>query len=95
MFIVHVDLTVNPKSLASIKSIFKETFVDAISAQPGFVAVDLLQSCDDDSSCLLAIAFQDRDLQQKWVATELHQRLWPQIEACCTGHKVRTFHSIQ
>lgn len=94
MFNVHVDLTVSPNSLVALKNVYKETFVHAISAQPGFVAIDLLQSCDDDGSCLLIIVFKNRDLQQKWVATELHQQLWPQIEGCCTNYKVRTFQSI-
>jgi heme-degrading monooxygenase HmoA len=94
MFYVHVDLAVNPKSFELLEKVYKETFVEAISAQPGFVAVNLLQSCDNDRACLLVIVFENRELQQKWVATDLHQQLWPQIEACCTGYKVNTFQSI-
>ena len=94
MFNVQVALAVNPNSLAALKSVYKDTFVHAISTQPGFVAVDLLQSCKDDEACLLVIVFENRDLQQKWVATELHQQVWPQIEACCTGYKVHAFQAI-
>lgn len=94
MFNVHVDLVVKPNSLAALKSIYKETFVDALSTQLGFIAVDLLQSCDDDSACRLIIVFENRDLQQTWVATKLHQQVWPQIEACCIDYKVRAFQSI-
>ena len=94
MFNVHVDLTVSPNSLVALKNVYKETFVHAISAQTGFVAVDLLQFCDDDEACRLIIVFKNRDLQQKWVATKLHQQVWAHIEACCTNYKVRTFQSI-
>jgi heme-degrading monooxygenase HmoA len=91
MFFVHVDL--NGAAPSTLEKTYQESFVPAISSQQGFVAVDLLRSYDEDGSYRLTIAFSNRDLQQIWVASELHQQVWSQIEACCTGYSVKAFTS--
>ncbi len=91
MFSVHVDLKGAAQS--TLEKTYQESFVPAISSQQGFLAVHLLRSYDDDSSYRLTIAFASRDLQQMWVASELHQQVWSQIEACCANYDVKAFTS--
>ena len=91
MFCVHVDLRGAVPS--TLEKTYQEFFVPAITSQQGLIAVDLLRSYDNDGSYRLTIVFSNRDLQQMWVATYLHQQVWTQIESCCASYDVKAFTS--
>jgi heme-degrading monooxygenase HmoA len=94
MFVLHVDLQAKSGSRASLERTFLETFRPAISAQEGFAGVSLLRSKENENDYRLVIAFNSQDLQQKWVATEVHQRVWPQMERHCVGFSVSGYGAV-
>lgn len=94
MFVLHLDLPVKEAMEHELEREFTEVFRPAISLQPGFRAVELLQSLDDKTLYCLTIAFENRDLQQKWVATDLHEKVWSALQKPCKSYSLRTFNSI-
>lgn len=93
MFVLHVDLKALSDSSGELENTYRKIFQPAISSQPGFDRVLLLQSNTDRSGYRLVIAFQDEPSQKKWVATSQHQEVWPKLEALCSSFKVETFHT--
>ena len=80
MFVLHVDIKVKPGLEPSLEKTYTENFRPAISAQPGFGGVQLLRSRDAGGAYRLTIAFDRQASQQTWIATDLHQQVWPQME---------------
>jgi heme-degrading monooxygenase HmoA len=93
MFVLHVDLVVKPESRQDIEAVYGTVFCPAISRLAGFHAVSLLRP-DDGNPYRLTIAFINREFQQQWVATDLHQEVWPQIESRCTGFSVSYYTAV-
>ena len=94
MFVLHVELKVKSGSQADLEKTFVERFYPAISEQNGFVAAQLLRLNDDDTICRLCLSFDQRASQQKWVATDLHQQVWPLVEDLCENYAVSGYTSI-
>lgn len=94
MFLLHVDLSVKPGSQQGLEDTFLQTFLPAISQQSGFRAAELLRPFEEGSDYRLTLAFDDRDSQQKWVATDLHQAVWPQMEGHCLSYAVTNFLAV-
>jgi heme-degrading monooxygenase HmoA len=92
MFVLHASIRVKPGHEEAAQSVFMETFRQAISAQPGFKSVHFLKPLEGDEY-VLAIAFESQALQQKWVATDLHTRVWSQMEANFDGWTAKTYRS--
>jgi heme-degrading monooxygenase HmoA len=94
MFVLHVDLKARSDSSRILENTYRELFLPAISSQPGFDHVLLLQSGTDQNEYRLMIAFQDEPSQKGWVATKLHQEVWPKMEENCSSYKVETFQAV-
>lgn len=94
MFVLHVDLEVKSGARQALENTYVETFRPAISRQEGFRAVALLRPTEDGSNCLLSIAFEDQSFQQKWVATEIHQQVWPQMEQHCARYSLKRYNAV-
>ena len=94
MFVLFVDIRVKPGFQSLLETTYTGVFLPAISSQPGFGAVELLRANRADDEYRLGIAFESHALQQKWVASELHQRVWSQIEAQCADYSVVDYTSI-
>jgi heme-degrading monooxygenase HmoA len=75
MFVLHVAIRIKPGHTDAAEKLFAGAFTAAISAQPGFKAVHLLRPLES-GEFILSIAFENQALQQQWVATELHTRVW-------------------
>jgi heme-degrading monooxygenase HmoA len=90
MFVLHVVMQVKPGQLPAFEELFRCPFRAAISAQPGFKDVQLLKP-QQDGDPILAIRFETQALQQQWVATDLHGRLWPQMEVLLQGYSLAPF----
>jgi len=43
---------------------------------------------------VLSIAFEQRSLQQKWVATDLHERVWTQMEEHIDGFGLKPYTAV-
>ncbi len=94
MFVLHIELKVKPGMQQSLETTYMKTFRPAISAQEGFNAVQLLHSNDDNANYRLSLAFDHQASQKKWVATDLHQEVWPAIADQCTEFSVRGYSTV-
>jgi heme-degrading monooxygenase HmoA len=90
MFVLHVAMQVKPGQLPALEDLFRGPFHTAISAQPGFRDVQFLKP-QGEGDPILAIRFETQALQQQWVATDLHGRLWPQMEAMLQSYSLASF----
>lgn len=77
-----VSLRVRAGAEDKLVADFTGTFRPAISAQPGFQRVALLRP-PPGQPWLLDIRFTDEPSRLAWVATPLHQEVWPRLEASC------------
>ena len=90
MFVLHIELMVKP----GLEKTYLEKFRPAISAQEGFNAVQLLHSKEDDANYRLCLTFDQQGSQQKWVATDLHQGVWPAIADQCAEFSVQRYGTV-
>ena len=92
MFILHVDIVLKPNTKESLSRTYRDKFMPAISAQPGYVSAMLLRPVEKGEFDLrLVIEFESHDTQQAWVATDLHQQVWPEVEASIEKYAVHSF----
>jgi heme-degrading monooxygenase HmoA len=79
-----VELDVTPGAEEQLASDYRERFAPAISAQPGFRAVRLFRP-RAGSRWLLLIEFDSEEERLAWVATPVHQAVWPALARSCTS----------
>jgi heme-degrading monooxygenase HmoA len=91
---LHVDLEVDLGKEKEMLKNYTGTFRPAITKQPGFVDVKLLKfrkamagEPPKSWNYRLLISFQTEEQRVRWVATDLHQKVWPTIESCLKGAK--------
>jgi heme-degrading monooxygenase HmoA len=94
MFILNVDLSVKPGSGPALERTFKTIFVPAISQQEGFAQAALLRPGIADADYRLVLGFENQTMQQKWVATPLHQEVWPRMEGHCAKYAVQDYTTV-
>ena len=94
MFVLFVDMKIKPGSQQVLEKTYTETFRPAIYRQEGFRAVELLRSNQDGGEYRLSIAFESHPLQKKWVASDLHQDVWPRMEDHCADYSVSDYTSV-
>lgn len=93
MYVLVIDIKVKPAHAQDAEKTYRGTFRPAITAQPGFVSVEFLTP-QDEGDHVLIIAFESPSVQQAWVTTDLHARVWSQMEANFDSYNVRTFTAI-
>jgi heme-degrading monooxygenase HmoA len=94
MFVLFVDMKLNPGAQAGLEKTYVETFRPAISEQEGFRGVELLRPNQAGGQWRLSIAFESHDLQKKWVALDLHQVVWPQMQSHFADFSVNDYTSV-
>ncbi len=94
MFVLFVDMRVKPGSPQALEQTYREIFRPAISSQEGFGGVELLRPNRHGGEYRLRIAFESHELQQKWVAADLHQQVWPQMEGHCADYSVQDYTAV-
>jgi heme-degrading monooxygenase HmoA len=84
---LHVDLTVDPTKEKEMLQNFETIFRPAASKQPGYIDVRMLKlrttllgKAPARVNYRFALSFQSEELRQKWVASDVHQKVWPTIE---------------
>jgi hypothetical protein len=84
---LHVDLAVDAAREKEMLKNFETIFRPAVSKQPGYVDVKMLKlrstlmgKAPAGVNYRFALTFQSEELRQKWVASDVHQRVWPTIE---------------
>ena len=93
MFVLHVKVKMKAGQAAASEAVFSGPFKSAITSQAGFRDVQFLRPTDDGDH-VLSIAFENQPLQQKWVGTDLHGKVWSQMEQHFEGYTVHTFDAI-
>lgn len=93
MFVLHVHLRIRAGQAAALESVFAGPFSTAIRVQQGFRDVQLLRALEGEEY-VLSIAFEQQALQQRWVATDLHARVWPQMEAHIDGYSLKSYTAV-
>lgn len=93
MFVLHVTIKMKAGQAGAAEAVFAGPFKAAITAQPGFRDVQFLRP-GDGGDYVLSIAFEDQPLQQQWVATDIHGKVWSQMEAHFDGYTVHTFNTV-
>jgi hypothetical protein len=84
---LHVDLTVDPAKEKEMLKNFETIFRPAASKQPGYIDVKMLKlrttlmgKAPAGVNYRFVLTFQSEELRQKWVASDVHQKVWPTIE---------------
>lgn len=84
---LHVDLEVDPAKEQQMLHIFHTQFAPAAAKQPGFIDGQMLKlrkvvqgSAPAGANYRFVLRFQSEEQRQKWIATPIHQKLWPRIE---------------
>jgi heme-degrading monooxygenase HmoA len=93
MFVLHVKIKMKAGQAAAAEAVFSGPFKAAITAQPGFRDVQFLRP-GNGTDYVLSIAFENQPLQQQWVATDIHGKVWSQMEAHFDGYAVDTFDTV-
>jgi heme-degrading monooxygenase HmoA len=90
---LHVKVKMKAGQAGEAEQVFAGPFKMAISAQRGFSQVQFLRPADD-GDYVLSIAFESQPLQQQWVATDLHTRVWAQMEQHFESYSLDTFTAV-
>jgi hypothetical protein len=84
---LHVDLAVDPAKEKEMLKNFTTIFRPAASKQPGYIDVKMLKLRSTlmgkgpaGVNYRFALTYQSEELRQKWVASDIHQKVWPTIE---------------
>jgi heme-degrading monooxygenase HmoA len=84
---LHVDLTVEPAREKEMLKNFRDTFKPAASKQPGYIDVQMMKlrttvmgKAPGDANYRFVLTFESEELRRKWVASDVHQKVWPTIE---------------
>lgn len=84
---LEVDLTVDPAKEKEMLNNFESIFKPAAAKQNGYVDVKLLKlrstlagKAPAGVNYRFCLIYQSEELRQKWVASDIHQQVWPTIE---------------
>lgn len=85
--LLHVDLTVDPAKEKEMLKNFETIFRPAASKMQGYIDVKMLKlrstlkgKAPAGVNYRFALTYQSEELRQKWVASDVHQKVWPTIE---------------
>ena len=88
---LFVEMSVDPKREKDLVRHFTTIFRPAASKQPGFIDVKLLKLRSTITgkppagvNYRFMISFQSEEQRQVWIKTDVHQQVWPPIEAMLT-----------
>lgn len=84
---LHVDLQVDPAKEEEMLHNFKTIFKPAAQKHPGYIDVKMIKlekavmgSAPQGMNYRFVLTFASEALRQKWVASAVHQKVWPTIE---------------
>jgi antibiotic biosynthesis monooxygenase (ABM) superfamily enzyme len=89
--LLHVDLSVDPAKEKEMLHNFETIFRPAAVKFPGYIDVKILKlrsalmgTAPAGLNYRFALTYQSEELRQKWVASPVHQKVWPTIENTLT-----------
>jgi len=89
--LLHVDLSVDPAKEKEMLHNFETIFRPAAVKFPGYIDVKiaklrsaLMGSAPAGVNYRFALTYESEEMRQKWVASAIHQKVWPSIENTLT-----------
>ena len=84
---LHVDLSVDPAKEKEMLHNFHTIFRPAAAKFTGFIDVKMIKlrsavmgTAPAGINYRFVLSYQSEELRQKWVASDVHQKVWPTIE---------------
>src|SRR5450432_3545766 len=84
---LHVDLSVDPAKEKEMLHNFETIFRPAAVKFPGYIDVKMLKlrsalmgNAPAGVNYRFSLTYQSEEMRQKWVASPIHQKVWPTIE---------------
>lgn len=83
---LHLDLAVPAANEKRLLQHFHDRFKPAASKFQGYISVDLLKlrsaltGSAPAAKYRFVLVYENEELRQKWVASDVHQQVWPPIE---------------
>jgi hypothetical protein len=85
--VLYVDLSVDPAKEQEMLHNFHTAFKPAAVKFPGYIDVKMCKlrsavmgTAPSDVNYRFQLTYQSEEMRQKWVASEIHQKVWPTIE---------------
>jgi hypothetical protein len=85
--VLYVDMSVDPAKEKEMLHNFETIFRPAAAKQPGYIDVKMLKlrstlmgKAPAGVNYRFALTYQSEELRQKWIASAVHQKVWPTIE---------------
>ena len=85
--VLDVDLSVDPAKEKEMLLNFRTVFKPAAIKFPGYIDVKILKlrtalqgAAPAGVNYRFQLTYESEDLRQKWVASDVHQKVWPTIE---------------
>jgi hypothetical protein len=102
MIQVHVDLAIDPAKEQEMLRYFETVFRPAAKKFQGYIDVRMLKlraapvgTAPAGINYRFAITYENEDLRQKWVASDIHQEVWGGMEKMSSpGYTVLLFDAI-
>ena len=89
--LLHVDLSVDPAREKEMLHNFETVFRPAAVKFPGYIDVKMLKlrsalmgTAPGGVNYRFALTYESEEARQKWVASNIHQKVWPTIENTLT-----------
>jgi hypothetical protein len=91
---LHLDMMVLPAKEKEMLHHFHTVFKPAASKMKGYINVEMLKlrstiAGSPPPSCnyRFVLLYESEELRQKWIATDVHQQVWPPIEKTLSNTK--------
>ena len=85
--VLHVDLSVDPAKEQEMLRNFRTVFKPAAVKFPGYLVVMMLKlklalqgTAPAGVNYRFQLTYESEELRQKWVASDVHRKVWPTIE---------------
>ena len=85
--VLHVDLSVDPGKEQEMLRNFRTVFKPAAMKHPGYIDAKMLKlqsamqgSAPAGMNYRFQLTYESEELRKKWVASDVHQKVWPTIE---------------
>lgn len=84
---VHVDMSVDPAKEKEMLRHFEQDFKPAAAKFPGYIDVKIVKlrsafqgKAPAGLNYRFVLTYQSEELRQKWIASDIHQKVWGMIE---------------
>ena len=89
--VLYVDMPVDPAKEKQMLKNFHEIFKPAAIKFPGYIDVKIVKirkalqgSAPAGVNYRFQLTYQSEEMRQKWIASDVHQKVWPTIENTLT-----------